>query len=274
MPTTVMPPYPFPGALFPLIYLDRRHEPEQIPPPPVVPQDNNNTTTTTTTTTTTNDNNTTTNNPNTQQNPPPRARHPLAASPYPAKFYSQYRCAVCRTQIGDAHGADFVGHMPCSHRSTCLKSSCIRAYYGKDARAWGVNGCRKIYRGPPPLSSPRSSSVNVEGSGKKKKEGRGGGDEKEMYCQAAGCGGRIGQWAAYRAVRSEDGSVVRAEGMVDPVARREYERAKRKVEEEEKRERNEEERRRRKRERGGGCGDVGSFATEVSCYGCTAGWDN
>jgi hypothetical protein len=128
---------------------------------------------------------------------------PLAASPQPAKFYTQYECAICGTRIGDKHDANFVGHHPCVHRSTCQKPSCIYAYYGT-AHGW---------------ASPYD-------------------DARPLYCQAAGCGRRIKAWYSYRAVlgEGENSDVVWARGIEDPVKVREYEQAVKKRREEEKKE--------------------------------------
>ncbi|KAK3290538.1 uncharacterized protein B0H64DRAFT_452691 [Chaetomium fimeti] len=149
----------------------------------------------------------------------PKKTRPLAASPMPAEFYSQYQCPVCHKAIAEKHGADFIGHTPCLHRGPCPRSSCIRAYYGTGGK-WATP-----YEGTKPL-----------------------------FCQAAGCGRRIDGWCFAKAVMTPSGGAVLPMSVVDPALQKAFEKAKAKRDKEEKREKRENEKtEKRKRAEGEGC---------------------
>ncbi|EAQ88470.1 predicted protein [Chaetomium globosum CBS 148.51] len=164
-------------------------------------------------------------NPPTDHRPPKKTR-PLAASPQPADFYWQYKCAICHAPIAQADGADFIGHAPCLHRGTCPRSSCIRAYYG-GSRQWAL-----------PYERGSSSS-------------------KPLFCQAAGCGGRIEAWCYVKAVASPRRGRVVALPQGDPKVEkaerkarmREWEREREVKERGERRERKEKEKREKENRR-------------------------
>jgi hypothetical protein len=164
---------------------------------------------------------------------PPKPTSPLAASPQPAKFYSQYKCAICNTRIADQEDADFIGHHPCRHRSTCQKPSCVRAYYGTPNK-WATP-----YTGTTPL-----------------------------YCQASGCGRQIEEWCAYHAQLAQSGNACFAIGMVDPKRMEAYQKAVKEREKEAKRERKEKkkkEKKEKKERRGSGCDGVDCLAGTLLC---------
>jgi hypothetical protein len=122
------------------------------------------------------------------ENPPPKKTRPLAASPQPAEFYSQYQCPVCHATIAEAHGADFIGHTPCLHRGPCPRWSCVRTYYGT-SRKWNIS-----YKGNQPL-----------------------------YCQAAGCGRKIEGWWYVKAVISPERRGVIPLAVQDPALEKAWE---------------------------------------------------
>lgn len=176
MSSAPLPDLPRP-PIFPTVYLDDRRVPE-----PTLPK-------------------------HPTENPPTKETHPLAASPQPAEFYSQYKCPVCHATIAEAHGADFVGHTPCLHRGPCPRWGCVRAYYGT-SRKW---------------------NTSYEGS-------------KPLYCQAAGCGRRIEGWWYAKAVFSPERNGVIPLAVQDPALERVWEKARKK----EMAEREKEERREKK----------------------------
>ncbi|KAH6857028.1 hypothetical protein B0I37DRAFT_403461 [Chaetomium sp. MPI-CAGE-AT-0009] len=181
--TTPLPAVPHP-PVFQTAFLDDRRVPETVPKHP------------------------------TDNNPREKTR-PLAASPHPAEFYSQYRCPVCRTTIAEKHGADFIGHTPCLHRGTCPRSSCIRAYYGTGGK-WA-----SPYEGTTPL-----------------------------FCQAAGCGRRIDGWCFARAVVTPSGGAVLPMSVEDPALRKAWEKERAKREREERKEMETDNREKEKKESG------------------------
>jgi hypothetical protein len=154
----------------------------------------------------------------------------LAASAQPAKFYSQYECAICHARIADQHGADFVGHHPCRHRATCPRSSCVRAYYGT-SRKWA-----SPYTGKRPL-----------------------------YCQAAGCGRRIEEWCAYQAKLAPSNKAVFAIGVVDPRRVKAHKKAVKKRDKEARKEKKEKVNKEKKERREGGCDGVSTLASVLLC---------
>ncbi|KAL2120168.1 hypothetical protein VTJ04DRAFT_4194 [Mycothermus thermophilus] len=154
-----LPSYP-PVLLFPPAYLDHRRQPE-----PVISELG----------------------PSAPSYAPPakvKESRPLAASPTPARFYSQYKCPICNCTIAEAHGADYVGHTPCLHRGPCPNPKCIKAYYGRSSggRPWAIP-----YEGSQPL-----------------------------YCQAAGCGRRIDGWTLVKAVMAPSRTAVMPVVVTDP----------------------------------------------------------
>ncbi|KAL2127578.1 hypothetical protein VTI74DRAFT_10466 [Chaetomium olivicolor] len=197
MPRTEIPPYPV-HHMFPLV---------ELPPKPETPL------------------------PQNPFAPPPKETRPLAASPQPAKFYSQYQCAICDGPIATSHGANFIGNVPCLHRATCTRSSCVRTYYGT-SKQWATP-----YKG-----------------------------RKKLYCQASGCGKEIEGWTLVEARGVPSGKWVSISIVQDPEAQRKHCKAEEKVAEEDRRER-EREQRKREKERCGGDYLTGSKAGDC-CLGC------